>query len=102
MQREGEIGRLDRRRTLVAALRRRSRFRATANSLQSFSFRLLFAIFGPAVGYTIDHYGMKSACAALAVIFGLCLVGILRPLIKEVQKQAPAYIPETEGESGHF
>ena len=69
-------------------------FRATANSLQSFFFRLGFAIFGPAVGYLIDHFGTPFALKALAGAFTALLFLTLFPLIKAIRETVPDYIPE--------
>jgi MFS family permease len=61
-----------------------SSFRATANSLQSFFFRLGFAIVGPAVGFSIDHFSMKAT-----------LLFALLPLIGEIRKSCLDYIPDS-------
>jgi len=71
-----------------------SSFRATANSLQSFFFRLGFAIFGPGVGYTIDTYGIRVALFTLGSVFAVLFLLTLVPLIRAIGKAAPDYIPE--------
>jgi len=72
-----------------------SSFRATANSLQSFFFRLGFAVFGPGVGYVIDRYGMRTALIMLGCVFSVLFVVTLVPLMKAIGKAAPEYIPES-------
>lgn len=71
-----------------------SSFRATANSLQSFFFRLGFAIFGPGVGYVIDRFGMHSALFLLGGVFFALFFVTLVPLIRAIRRAAPDYIPE--------
>ena len=71
-----------------------SSFRATANSLQSFFFRLGFAVFGPGVGYVIDRFGMRSALIMMGIVFAVLFFVTLVPLIRILQKAAPTYIPE--------
>jgi MFS family permease len=71
-----------------------SAFRATANSLQSFFFRLGFAAFGPAVGFIIDRFGMRAALFSLGAAFSILFLLTLVPLIKAVLQSAPDYIPE--------
>lgn len=72
-----------------------SAFRATANSLQSFFFRLGFAVFGPGVGYMIDRFGMRPALLVLGSVFALLFFLTLVPLMKTIAKAAPIYIPES-------
>jgi MFS family permease len=72
-----------------------SSFRATANSLQSFFFRLGFAIFGPGVGYVIDRFGMRAALFLLGGVFSILFLVVLVPLVKAIARTAPNYIPET-------
>lgn len=71
-----------------------STLRATANSLQSFAFRLVFAVFGPAVGFLIDHHGMKTALLVLAAVFSLAVFAVLMPLIRRVKEMGIEYIPD--------
>lgn len=44
-------------------------FRATANSIQSFCFRGVFAVTGPGIGWAIDTYGVQMALLGLGSIF---------------------------------
>lgn len=69
-------------------------FRATANSLQSFFFRLGFAIFGPAIGYLIDRFGTPFALKSLAGVFTVLLFLTLIPLLRAIRETTPDYIPE--------
>ena len=57
-----------------------SEFRATANSIQTGSFRLIFAIFGPMVGYFIDRSGVAATLGGLGVGF-LVLFFLLVPAL---------------------
>lgn len=68
-------------------------FRATANSIQSFCFRLGFGVFGPLVGYIIDHRGVDRALEALGAGFAILFVLTLVPLIRELGNQT---IPDAE------
>lgn len=73
-----------------------SSFRATANSLQSFFFRLGFAVFGPGVGLVIDAYGIRQALLMLGAVFAVLFFVSLLPLIRAINKVAPEYIPEVK------
>jgi len=56
-------------------------FRATANSVQSFMFRIVFVVLGPALGLGIDRYGVQAALLAVGVVFlGFYLALVLGPL----------------------
>ena len=72
---------------LVNALNRRvpSSFRATANSLTSFAFRLGFITTGPLVGYIAESRGLPVALNLLGVSFMLAFIFIMLPLIRSVQ-----------------
>jgi len=61
-----------------------AKFRSTVNSAQSFCFRLGFALFGPLVGYGLDHGGMRTTLVVLGLVFGVLAILVLRPLIKKV------------------
>jgi MFS family permease len=58
-----------------------AQFRATANSLQSFFFRLGFALLGPLVGYSVDQRGMRFTLIALGVSFVVLFCAALIPLV---------------------
>lgn len=53
-------------------------FRATANSVQSFMFRIVFFILGPALGWFIDHYGVDRALGVVGIVFVFFYVGLWR------------------------
>ncbi|MEZ4741062.1 MAG: MFS transporter [Bdellovibrionota bacterium] len=70
-----------------------SKFRATANSLQSFFFRLGFAIIGPLVGYGVDTYGMDTTLLSLGAVFIGMIFFTTFPLVKEIRKLKIEEIP---------
>lgn len=70
-----------------------SSYRATTNSLQSFFFRLGFAVVGPGVGYLVDRFGIRFTLITLGWIFLSLFVATIPPLIKTIRKTAPKYIP---------
>ncbi len=55
-----------------------SALRATANSVQSFLFRGLFAIIGPIVGWGVDSYGLDKTVIMLGILFGVASLATLR------------------------
>lgn len=62
-----------------------SEFRATLNSMTSLFFRGGFFIIGPAVGYSIDVFGMEKSFLILAGVFFLALFALLQPLVRTYQ-----------------
>jgi len=72
---------------LVNALNRRvpSEFRATANSLTSFTFRLGFITTGPLVGFVAESMGLPAALNLLGAAFVLVFIFVMLPLIQSVQ-----------------
>lgn len=72
---------------LVNALNRRvpSEFRATANSLTSFVFRLAFITTGPLVGYVAEYFSITTAFLMLAAATLCLFVVVMLPLLKKVQ-----------------
>ena len=72
---------------LVNALNRRvpSEFRATANSLTSFTFRLGFIATGPLVGFVAQSAGLPAALNLLGASFVLVFIFIMLPLIRSVE-----------------
>ncbi len=70
-----------------------SEFRATTNSLESFFFRLGFAVFGPGVGYLIDQRGLNFALNTLGVTFTVLFFVTMLPFIRHVRRISPDYIP---------
>ncbi len=59
-----------------------SEFRATANSLIAGCFRLVFAIFGPLVGFVIDRSGITTALVGLGVVFGGLLLVLMPAMLR--------------------
>lgn len=70
-----------------------SEFRATANSLKSFAFRLGFAILGPGVGYLIDQYSLTTAYLILGTAFLMAIPVVLFPLIKKIEESGKKEVP---------
>jgi len=61
-----------------------SEFRATANSLTGFLFRLTFIVTGPLVGYLYEWQGMSVTLLALGLASAVLFVVLLLPLIRSV------------------
>ncbi len=59
--------------------------RATANSILNFLFRFTFAVVGPAIGFSVDRWGLNSTLLALGVCFFICSLAITRPLWRLLQ-----------------
>ncbi len=57
-------------------------FRATANSIQSFMFRGVFAIFGPAVGWGLDTIGVQQTMLVVGGVFTLFYLLLLKQKLK--------------------
>ncbi len=72
---------------LVNALNRRvpSEFRATANSITSFLFRLAFIVSGPVVGYVAELQGLEVALYLLGACYVIVFLVIMLPLINSVR-----------------
>ena len=72
---------------LVNALNRRvpSEFRATANSLTSFLFRLSFIVSGPVVGSIAEIYGLAIALQLLGISYIVIFALVMMPLIHSVK-----------------
>jgi predicted MFS family arabinose efflux permease len=68
-------------------------FRATANSLSSLMFRLVFALSAPLVGWSIDRYGMLWSLRAMGLAVLLAFVFLMVPLIRDIARKAPKGIP---------
>lgn len=71
-----------------------SAFRATANSVQSLSFRLSFAVVGPIVGYSVDSLSLTTTLFLVGSVFALLLVVLMLPLCKRIEELRVEYIPE--------
>jgi MFS family permease len=73
-----------------------SQYRATANSFVSLFFRLGFVPIGPLLGSVVDHQGMQTGLAMLALGFSVTLVTILLPLVRRIDDLHVEYIPEAQ------
>lgn len=62
-----------------------SEFRATANSLHSLIFRIVFMLFGPLVGYSVDRQGIEFTTLTLAAIFSIFFILLIIPLINKIK-----------------
>jgi len=76
---------------LVNALNRRvpGEFRATANSLASFAFRLGFITTGPVIGYIAENQGLNMTLNLLGAAFVMIFITIMLPLIQSVRSLQP-------------
>lgn len=74
---------------LVNALNKRvpSGFRATANSLTSFLFRLGFIVSGPIVGFSAEALGLNATLMLLGMAAIVMAATVMRPLITVVKQQ---------------
>lgn len=70
--------------TLKDAFNKRiaSHLRATSNSVISFGFRGAFFVTGPAVGWSVDVYGLQMTLYILAGVFSLLALVIILPFAK--------------------
>jgi MFS family permease len=66
------------------------KMRATVNSIYSFFFRLIFGVFGPAVGWSIDHKGVDWTLQALGIAFALALIFLGWPMLKTLPRELRA------------
>lgn len=58
--------------------------RATANSVQSFLFRILFAVIGPIIGFSLDQNGTRNTITYLGLIFAFLYFITLFPYTKKL------------------
>ena len=58
--------------------------RATFNSLGSGASRFGYAVCGPMIGLVIDHEGLRTALAVLALMFLLIFLGLAVPLARRL------------------
>ncbi len=63
-----------------------NKFRATINSLSSLFFRLGFALVGPAIGYSIDHFGVSTTLQTIGLCFLALVIALMLPLIMKARK----------------
>jgi len=60
-------------------------FRATINSISSLFFRLGFAVFGPLIGFSIDHSGVKATMIYIGIVFLVLALLLMLPLVLTVR-----------------
>jgi MFS family permease len=70
-----------------------SAFRATANSFNSLSFRLSFAVIGPIVGWSVDSVSLPTTLFLVGSIFAVLLVILMFPLCRRIEQLRVKYIP---------
>ncbi len=63
-----------------------SEFRATANSMISFMFRLVFIVTGPLVGLLYEWQGMTITLLMLGIVCVLLFLVLMLPLIRSLQR----------------
>lgn len=56
--------------------------RATANSILNFLFRFTFAVIGPAIGFSIDRWGLNPTLFVIGCCFLLCGLFVTLPLLR--------------------
>lgn len=66
-----------------------SSLRATANSILNFLFRIVFAIVGPGIGFSIDRWGLNTTLTAISLIFLFCVFFITIPLWRRLTSDKP-------------
>ncbi|MEY4667735.1 MAG: hypothetical protein RL518_434 [Pseudomonadota bacterium] len=69
-----------------------STFRATANSLRSFCFRLSYVIIGPVTGMLVDTRGLNVTLGVLGACFAALIVIYLMPLSRRMHELHVDYI----------
>ncbi len=70
-----------------------SAFRATANSMKSFAFRLSYGVLGPATGWLVDTYGLSATFGIFGCIVTLLLGTLMVPLCRRVHELHVEHIP---------
>jgi MFS family permease len=63
-----------------------SEFRATANSLTGFLFRLTFIVTGPLVGWLYEWHGMSTTLIVLGIASSLLFLVLMLPLLAEIMR----------------
>lgn len=63
-----------------------SSFRATANSMTSFTFRFIYIVTGPVVGLMIEKLGMQMTLFLLGIMVVGLFLTVLLPLLKGVEE----------------
>lgn len=59
--------------------------RATVNSVGGLGVRMLFIVFGPLLGYTMDHHGPKNSFFVLAGVYLVGLFVVAIPLHRQMK-----------------
>ncbi len=76
-----------------------SEFRATANSLTGFAFRLVFILTGPLVGYLTSRQGLSTTLVVLGFATLALYALLMYPLIKRIPSQLTAPMSRSEEQS---
>jgi hypothetical protein len=71
-----------------------AQFRATANSINSFVFRLTSSVLTPVIGVIAERWGLAAGLYTLGGIFALLLLVLMRPLFLRINDLKIEYIPE--------
>lgn len=61
--------------------------RATANSVQSFLFRIIFSVVGPLIGYSIDKKGTNTTFCYIGIVFLVLYFVTLVPYVKKLKNE---------------
>ena len=72
-----------------------AKFRATANSMQTFAFRGGFALVGPVVGFAVDRWGMTPTLYALGSAYAILFFVAALPLgrrLSEPEESAALFV----------
>ena len=69
-----------------------SAFRATANSLRSFGFRMSYAAIGPATGFLVDKKGLNVTFGVLGILATILFFITLVPLSRRMHELHVDYI----------
>jgi hypothetical protein len=62
--------------------------RATANSIQSFLFRIIFSVIGPLIGMSLDKNGTRQTLTYLGCVFLFLYFLTLIPYVKGLKRQS--------------
>ncbi len=65
-------------------------FRATVNSLVSLGIRATFIASGPALGFALDRFGMRSTLLTLLALFAPLMLVVLVPLVARIRSEGAA------------
>jgi MFS family permease len=62
--------------------------RATTNSIGSLGTRFLFIVFGPILGYMLDHQGIDHAFMTMGLVYVIGAFAVALPLVLEIRRVA--------------